>query len=116
MVTLSHCGHQLQEDKKGDMPKCEQRFIRTMSITQAEFIRSLQPLKKDYPFTVTEEEKKITISDPQIEIHLGNQININLGSLNMPSMDITFFFRDMAEQGIEDFWNRFNLCFRRGGG
>ncbi|MCU7806531.1 MAG: hypothetical protein KZQ73_01475 [Candidatus Thiodiazotropha sp. (ex Semelilucina semeliformis)] len=87
-----------------------------MSITQAEFIRSLQPLKKDYPFTVTEEEKKITISDPQIEIHLGNQININLGSLNMPSMDITFFFRDMAEQGIEDFWNRFNLCFRRGGG
>ncbi|MCU7797470.1 MAG: hypothetical protein KZQ75_10100 [Candidatus Thiodiazotropha sp. (ex Myrtea spinifera)] len=98
------------------MPKCEQRFIRTMSITQAEFIRSLQPLKKDYPFTVTEEEKKITISDPQIEIHLGNQININLGSLNMPSMDITFFFRDMAEQGIEDFWNRFNLCFRRGGG
>lgn len=100
------------------MPAESQSYTRIMSITHADFLRSLRPLEKYYHYTVDKAAKQVLINDGQrtIQIQLGRQGHIALGSLTMPSTEVTFICRGFSPSEIELFWSRFDLCFRRGGG
>ena len=111
-------GHLSLVDETGDMAVESQTYTRIMSITHADFLRSLLPLKKYYPYKINDAAKQILIDDDQriIQIQLGTEDLVELGSLSMPSTEVTFTFRHFTPSEIDLFWSRFDLCFRRGGG
>lgn len=91
---------------------------RVMTITHAEFLRSLQPLGRDYPYTLNEQGRHILLSqgERRIEIQLGEERSKRLGALNLPETTVDFSFHGFGPQEMERFFFRFDLCFRRGGG
>jgi hypothetical protein len=93
-------------------------YTRIMCITHADFLRSLLPLKKYYPYKINDAAKQILIDDDQrvIQIQLGAEAHVELGSLTMPSTEVTFTFQGFTPSERDLFWSRFDLCFRRGGG
>ncbi|MBI1422145.1 MAG: hypothetical protein GC149_01680 [Gammaproteobacteria bacterium] len=100
------------------MSAASQTYTRTMSITHADFLRSLLPLKKYYHYQINNAANRIQISDEQriIQILLGTEGAVAMGSLRMPSTEVTFTFRGFTPSERDLFWSRFDLCFRRGGG
>ena len=105
-------------DETGDMAVENQTHTRIMCITHADFLRSLQPLKKYYPYKINGDGKQILINDDQrvIQIQLGTEGQVEMGSLSMPSTEVTFTFQGFTPPERDLFWSRFDLCFRRGGG
>lgn len=111
-------GHLSLADETGDMPGESQSYTRTMSITHADFLRSLIPLRRYYRYDIDQDTSRILINDAQrsIQIKLGAQGHVDLGSLRMPSTEVTFKFQGFSSTERDLFWSRFDLCFRRGGG
>ncbi|MEJ2453002.1 MAG: hypothetical protein P8103_02440 [Candidatus Thiodiazotropha sp.] len=91
---------------------------RVMSISHAEFLRSLIPLGKHYPYRIDESEGRILLTDHdrQIEIRLGREGRRRLGALELPETAVDFHFHASDPTTVERFFARFDLCFRRGGG
>lgn len=91
---------------------------RVMSISHAEFLRSLQPLGRNYPYCIAPTGREIRLRDGErlVEIRLGEESRRRLGALELPETRIDFLFHDFEPAAMERFFNRFDLCFRRGGG
>jgi hypothetical protein len=89
-----------------------------MTISQPEFLRSLLPLKQHYRVEIDESGREVEISRRTFKavLQLRDNRPVVLGSLNMPSLEVVFSFEEPELEEIEQFWLRFNLCFRRGGG
>ena len=112
------CGHLSPVDEICDMPADIQTHTRAMSITHAEFLRSLLPLKKYYQYKIDDDAMLILITDDQrvVKIELGTESRTDLGSLQMPSTQVKLTFCGFTPPELDLFWSRFDLCFRRGGG
>ncbi|MEW8505716.1 MAG: hypothetical protein AB2598_03365 [Candidatus Thiodiazotropha sp.] len=91
---------------------------RTMTISRAEFLRSLLPLKHYYRIDIDESAGSVEISRQRLKVVISLRENrpLKLGSLKMPSLQVDFHFGDSSADEITRFWTRFDLCFRRGGG
>jgi hypothetical protein len=91
---------------------------RVMSISHAEFLRSLIPLTKHYPYQIDETGRIIHLTDEQrqIVIRLGNEGRRKLGAMELPKMTVEFQFHELEPAAIDRFFYHFDLCFRRGGG
>ncbi|MCM8884449.1 MAG: hypothetical protein LC541_14325 [Candidatus Thiodiazotropha sp.] len=100
------------------MPANTRSDSRTMSITHAEFLRSLKPLKHYYQVVVGDTGNQVEISDQKLSVvlQLGSEEAVKLGSLTMPSTQVEFTSRYTDDHEMVLFWSRFDLCFRRGGG
>ena len=100
------------------MVMATQTFIRVMTITHAEFFRSLSPLKKYYSYKPGTDSSSISISDGlrQVKIKLGPENVKKLGALKMPVTEVEFIFTGFSSTELDEFWRLFDLCFRRGGG
>ena len=91
---------------------------RVMSISHAEFLRSLKPLGRYYLYHIDERGLKIQFVEDnrRIEIRLGEERQKRLGVLILPETTVDFHFYASNPQDIARFFFRFDLCFRRGGG
>jgi hypothetical protein len=91
---------------------------RVMTISHAEFLRSLVPLGRHYPYLIDESACRIQLTDDdqQIEILLGQEGRKRLGALELPETAVEFRFHPSDPTAVERFFARFDLCFRRGGG
>ena len=100
------------------MPAEAHTEIRLMAISQAEFLRSLTPLKKYYGYHIDEAKRRIVVNDGprSVEIHLGPEASKRLGALRMPAIKVELSFHGFTQEELERFRYRFDLCFRRGGG
>lgn len=99
-----------------------------MTITHAEFLRSLHPLKQHYHIETSDDPPCIVVVDgtgcdqsgcdrlPQVRIDLGPQASRQLGSLQLPMTEVKLTFQGFSRIELELFWTRFDLSFRRGGG
>ncbi|MCG8487889.1 MAG: hypothetical protein MI756_10520 [Chromatiales bacterium] len=89
-----------------------------MAITHRDFLRSLQPMKRDYPIRVEEQGTKflITRDGLDMEILLAEEQLVRMGALSMPRTKVDFLFHTASPQQVADFFRRFELSFRRGGG
>jgi hypothetical protein len=89
-----------------------------MTITRPEFLRSLQPLKQHYQIVIDENGTEVEIAHSCFKavLQLRDNKPIVLGSLNMPTLEVAFDFEATQTDQIAQFWMRFDLCFRRGGG
>lgn len=89
-----------------------------MTITHAEFLRSLRPLKRHYQIKISDDPPHIFIADGtgQVHISLGPQDIQKLANLRLPSTEVELTLKGFKDLELEVFWSRFELCFRRGGG
>lgn len=95
-----------------------QTYVRVMTITHTEFLRSLVPLKKYYSYKIDPAKTFISISDgPRlVNIKLEPESITQLGALQMPSTKVEFSFTAFSPSELGEFWRVFDLSFRRGGG
>ena len=91
---------------------------RLMTISHAEFRRSLAPLAALYPYRIDASGRGIKLQDGenQIEIRLGEEQRIRLAALELPQTCVEFVFHAGDAEAIAAFFARFDLAFRRGGG
>ncbi len=91
---------------------------RVMTISHTEFLRSLVPFGKHYPYRIDESGRRILLTDDErrIEIRLGEEGRRRLGSLELPETAVEFRFHQAEPATVDRFFSRFDLCFRRGGG
>lgn len=89
-----------------------------MTITHAEFLRSLRPLERHYQIEITDDATHIVITNGtgQVHIKLKPQKTRKLANLRLPSTEVELMFKGFDDLELERFWSRFDLCFRRGGG
>lgn len=94
-----------------------------MTITHAEFLRSLHPLKQYYQIETSDDPTCIVIVDRsgsdrlrQVRIDLGPQASRQLGSLQLPTTEVKLTLQGFSRIELDLFWTRFDLSFRRGGG
>ena len=100
------------------MPAEPQTEIRRMTISHAEFLRSLTPLGKFYQYRIDEDETCIVIRDGlrEVQVRLGPETAQRLGALHMPMTEVQLIYHGFNRAELERFRERFDLCFRRGGG
>ncbi len=96
----------------------DHRESRLMTITHRDFLRSLQPMQRNYPIRVEEQGTRFLISKDglDMEILLAEEQRFRMGSLMMPRTQVDFIFHTASPQQVADFFHRFELSFRRGGG
>lgn len=91
---------------------------RIMTISRSEFLRSLQPLRQGYQIVIDKRGREVEIIRHafKVVLQLRDSRPVVLGSLHLPSLEVVFDFNDADPDEIAQFWLRFDLCFRRGGG
>ncbi|MEJ2622694.1 MAG: hypothetical protein P8163_21365, partial [Candidatus Thiodiazotropha sp.] len=89
-----------------------------MAITQRDFLRSLQPMKRDYEIKAADQGTRFLIRGEglELEIRLGAEQLVRMGSLSLPRIQVDFIIQSASSQQLSDFCSRFELSFRRGGG
>lgn len=87
-----------------------------MSITHAEFYRLLPKVLEKYQHSIKSSNIKVLIHDGSLIIDLSPQSIHKIGALELPSTKVTFQFIDVEQKEIDEFFNDFELTYRRGGG
>ncbi len=95
------------------IPEC---FTREMGITLSEFQRTLPSAVS--PLTFSWEGRVVTVNHPDghIQISLGETSERALGSFRLPVTPVEFLFVGPQQNERQEFIERFDLCFHRGGG
>lgn len=89
-----------------------------MTLTRAEFLRSLEPLGRHYQCRVSPDQQRVTIDDGprRVRIELGPESVRRQGALRLPTLTVSFSFHGFDADTLAAFRQRFELSFRRGGG
>ena len=88
-----------------------------MSLTLADFHRSVEALAPDIAARKGQTEFRIPESDATVLVRYEPLESTTLGGLlTMPRARITIFFNGFDEAGREAFLARFDQAFQRGGG
>lgn len=87
-----------------------------MGLTHAEFFREL-PAAIGYRDHVAEAGRvSVDLERGSLVISLGSEQTRNIAALRLPYTVVGFVFEGVEESERETFMQRFDLCFRRGGG
>ena len=87
-----------------------------MGLTHAEFFKTLPPAIEYHPYTVDGVLVRIDYDGRHLVIELGPEQVREIALLRMPHAEVTFSFHRFSEEQREQFMQRFDLYFRRGGG
>lgn len=91
-------------------------FTRELGLTHAEFHRSLPPAIAHHPFTFENGQVQIDYEERSVTIELGAQQQRSIASLRLPYVEVRFTFVGFSTPEREDFMERFERYFQRGGG
>lgn len=91
-------------------------FTREMGLTREEFFKCLPQAIAHREFTVTNSQVRIQFESCAVIIELGEERIRSIALLRLPYMEVRFTFLGFSVQEREEFMDRFNLYFRRGGG
>ena len=100
------------------MNKRTQTYVRVMTITHAEFLRSLSPLETRHSYKLDSHNSIIHITDGirKVKIKLRPENVKQMGSLQIPVTEVEFTFTEFSPPELNEFWRLFDLSIRRGGG
>lgn len=93
-----------------------QRVAKDMSISHAEFFRTVRPLLEGETHEVHAGGVTILRDGSRIEIRLGPEGARRLGHFHLPRTEVEIEFRGCTPEQAEAFLSRFDMRFRRGGG
>lgn len=91
-------------------------FTREMGLTHAEFYRSLPPAIAHRAYSVEDDRVLIEFDERTVIIELGPQRYRSIASLRLPYAQVRFTFLGFSPGERQDFMDRFELYFQRGGG
>ena len=92
------------------------RFAREMGLTHEEFFREL-PAALGYRSFVAEAGRvSVDLERGSLVITLGREQTRRIAALSLPYTEVAFAFQGVEAIERETFMQRFDLCFRRGGG
>jgi hypothetical protein len=104
-----------EDDAAGTRP-APARVVKDMTITHAEFFRTLQPLLPAGRHESSAEGATIQLDDGRVEIRLGPEGARPLGNFRLPRTLVELRFEGCSPDTVAEFIARFDLRFRRGGG
>ena len=92
------------------------RLVREMTLSHADFLRLLPVAMGKWPYARSGLRFEAALGGRKIMIQLSEQRLIRIGALNLPSVVVTLESAGIADREWNDFLNRFDAAFQRGGG
>ena len=92
------------------------RLHREMTITHAEFLRSLVPAVAPATFTVHGRFISVVGAPGKVEIRLSEQRERRLALLRLPVVDVEIELSGFEPRALDRFLVQFDRAFQRGGG
>ena len=92
------------------------RLHREMTITHAEFLRSLVPAVAPATFTVDGRSISVVGAPGKVEINLSEERERRLALLRLPVVDVDIKLSGFEPEALERFLTQFDRAFQRGGG
>ena len=92
------------------------RLHREMTITHAEFLRSLVPAVAPATFTVDGRSISVIGAPGMVEITLSEQRERRIALLRLPVVDVDIELSGFEPEALEQFLTQFDRSFQRGGG
>lgn len=87
-----------------------------MAVTHKDFFRILPRAMGETDYTINGNQVSGKLHEGSVDIVIGEQQERKIALMRVPYCHITFTYRNLSEESITDFRNRFELYFRRGGG
>ena len=87
-----------------------------MGLTHAEFFRELPAALGNRRFVAETDRVRVDLERGSLVITLGSEQTRRIAALVLPCTVVDFAFEGVEEAERESFMQRFDLCFRRGGG
>jgi hypothetical protein len=87
-----------------------------MGYTHNEFISNFSAVSNGLPFQIHPQCIELNDQHRQLVIDLGDEKFRKLGSLAIPCMTVTFKFFNYTQSARDDFLQRFDLYYHKGGG
>lgn len=87
-----------------------------MSISHREFFRLLPRAVGNRVFSTTDRDATIEIGNGQLDIHLSEEGQFKIASLQLPRTVVSFEFTNVEESERIQFLSQFDMAFQRGGG
>lgn len=91
-------------------------FTREMGYTHADFFRTLPAAIENKPHVIDGKQIIVMEDDRSLTITLAPETQRKIASLQLPVTQVTFYFSGYSQSDVDDFMQRFELYFRRGGG
>ena len=92
------------------------RLVREMTISHADFLRSLPAALNNAAYTVHGNEIRVEWENRELQILLSPQSVSHFGPVPLPVTHVQFVFSGYSELEVQQFLERFDMCYRRGGG
>ena len=87
-----------------------------MSYTHNEFISNFSAVANGLSCQIHSQHIELNDGTGRIVIELGDEQSRKLGSLAIPTMTVTFKFYNYTESARDEFIQRFDLYYHKGGG
>ena len=91
-------------------------LVREMGYTQKEFVNNFSSLTAKNPFQINNNIIEMADNHRRLVIELGPDQQRQIASLTIPKIIVTFRFYYYEKSAIDNFLQRFDLHFHRGGG
>ena len=104
------------EEKAGDSRDTSRRVVKDMSISHAEFFRTVRPLLEGETCELREDGVILRRGGASIEIRLGPEGRRRLGQFGLPRTVVEIVFDGVTGNEADRFLAGFDTRFRRGGG
>ena len=92
------------------------RLHREMTITHAEFLRSLVPAVAPATFTADGRSISVIGAPGKVEITLSEQRERRIALLRLPVVDVDIELSGFKPEALDRFLTQFDRAFQRGGG
>ena len=90
--------------------------VRDMGLSHREFFRSLQTLAREWQCQIRIDGVLIDYDGGEIDIILGKEGRRRIAAMSLPRTEVRFCFSRLTPLQRENFFYRFDLAYRRGGG
>ena len=90
--------------------------VRDMGLSHREFFRSLQTLAREWQCQIRIDGVLIDYDGGEIDIVLGKEGRRRIAAMSLPRTEIRFCFSRLTLLQRKNFFYRFDLAYRRGGG
>jgi hypothetical protein len=92
------------------------RLIREMTISHTDFIRSLPAALNNPAYKINGNEIRVEWENRGLQIILSRESVRSFGPVSLPVTHVEFVFSGYSELEVQQFLERFDMCYRRGGG
>jgi hypothetical protein len=96
--------------------QCEVRLTREMTVSRTDFLRTLPSALNNTTYAISGDAIRVEWGNRRLQILLSRESSRRLGAVSLPVTQVEFIFSGCSEIEVQQFFERFDMCYRRGGG